>query len=310
MVTKVLTDFDTSSLRLYPDPENRAIVAAYAKAVGLDENEVFAGNGSDEVLGFIFQAFFSDSGVAFPDISYGFYPVYAELFGLDAEIIPLDKDYKIDIEAFKRTKKPIVIANPNAPTGIALTLKEIEELVASNLNRLVVIDEAYVDFGGESCVSLIKKYDNLIVVHTFSKSRNLAGARIGFALGASGLIEDIKKIKFSFNSYNVNRLSEEIGVAALSDPDYFETCVKEIIVNRETTVKALEKLDFTVLPSSANFIFAGNKKISGKNLYLTLKSRGILVRYFSKERLTDFVRITIGSVEMCAALIAAVSEIK
>lgn len=297
-------------LRLYPDPENTTLVNAYAKYLGVDSNNVFVGNGSDEVLGFIFSAFFDIiNKVSFPDITYGFYPVYCQLYNISSEIIPLKQDFTMDIDALCSTNNSLVIANPNAPTGIALTLQQIETIVASKSNRLVVVDEAYIDFGGESAVSLVNKYDNLIVCQTFSKSRSLAGARIGFAIANKALIADIKAIKYSFNSYNVNRISELCGVFAIADDKYFKDNCQSIITNRTTTIDALKSLKFEVLTSSANFILVKNKVISGNDLYLALKRKGILVRYFGTDRLKDYVRITIGSKDDMQELLVATKTI-
>jgi len=285
-----------ADLRLYPDPENTALVKAYADYLQVDTDNIFAGNGSDEVLGFIFSAFFDKKNkVAFPDITYGFYPVYCDLFGIDYSLIPLKEDFCLNKEAFCNINCGVVIANPNAPTGIALSLSEIEEIVKSNLQRLVVVDEAYVDFGAESAVKLVNNYKNLIVCQTFSKSRSLAGARLGFAIADKELIKDIKAIKYSFNSYNVNRITEKIGILSISDQKYFSDNCAAIIKNREFLTKELTNLNFEVLTSTANFVLTKNNKISGKELYLQLKSRGILIRHFNKERIKDYVRITIGA---------------
>lgn len=311
--TPLLKNIDSENfdlLRLYPDPENTAVVSAYADYLGVKKENIFAGNGSDEVLGFIFSAFFDENNkVSFPDITYGFYPVYCQLFNISNTIIPLKDDFTINIEALLNTNNNLVIANPNAPTGIALSLAEIEKIVASKKHRLVVIDEAYIDFGGESAVSLINKYDNLIVCHTFSKSRSLAGARLGFAIANAELIADIKAIKYSFNSYNVNRITEMCGVYAIKDVSYFKQNCLAIIENRNTIVNSLQNLNFEILDSKANFILAKNKAISGKNLYLALKRKGILVRYFGTERLKDYVRITIGSKEDMQTLLITIKTI-
>lgn len=309
--TKLINNnIDVGVLRLYPDPENTAVVRAYADYLGVKKDNVFAGNGSDEVLGFIFSAFFDEiNKVSFPDITYGFYPVYCDLFGISKEIIPLKSDFTVDIDAFVATKNSVVIANPNAPTGITLALDEIEKILSASNKRLVVIDEAYIDFGGQSAVPLISKYDNLIVCHTFSKSRSLAGARLGFAIANERLIADIKAIKYSFNSYNVNRITEIFGVKAIEDNDYFVNNCNKIIANRNFLVNALKELNFDILDSKANFVLAKNNALSGKNLYLSLKASGVLVRYFDSERLRDYVRITVGSVSDINALLSATKNI-
>lgn len=307
-VLKVISNAEIERLRLYPDPENSKLLSALATRLGVSSNRVILGNGSDEILAFVFMAYCDNKqAFAFPEISYGFYPVYSELFGSKCEKIPLKPDFSIDLQAFSATKNNIILANPNAPTGEAIPLLEIEKLAAANRNRLVVIDEAYVDFGAESAVQLTARFDNLLVVGTLSKSRSLAGARLGYAVGAVSLIQDLKKIKYSFNSYNVNRLSEAIACAALGDEEYFQKNLKTIVANREYTAKELTALGFEVLKSKANFLFVRNKKISGKDLYSGLKKRGILVRYFDDPKLREFVRVSIGKKSDMEKLI---SEIK
>lgn len=297
-VIDVINGAEAEKLRLYSDPESRLLIKAVAEFYGIKEGNIIAGNGSDEILAFCFTAFF-DAGneVVFPDISYGFYPVYAKLFGLKVNTIPLKADFDIDLEAFISDKRHVIIANPNAPTGICRPLNDIESLVKSNANRLVIVDEAYIDFGGESCVKLIEKYENLIVVQTFSKSRSLAGGRLGFAVANEALINDLKTIKYSFNPYNVNRLTAAAGTEAVKDREYFELCRGKIIAAREFTVSGLKEMGFEVLPSEANFIFARSEAISGESMYLKLKAAGILVRYFKQERIKDFIRISIGTEE-------------
>lgn len=309
-VAEAIANFDGDKLRLYPNPESTALVDALSKMYGVATDNIFVGNGSDEVLAFIFMAFFdSKNKVCFPDISYGFYPVYCDLFGLQKNEIVLHDDFTVDTSAYISAKENIILANPNAPTGIALSILEIEKIVASNPNRLVVIDEAYVDFGASSAVTLTKQFKNLIVVQTLSKSRALAGARLGVAIADKELIEDIKAMKYSFNSYNVNRLTESVAVAAVEDVPYFEKCVAEIKKNREWTVKNLCELGFEVLPSSANFVFARHKNIEGETLYEKLKQNGVLVRHFNKERIKDFVRITIGDGKQMQRFVAEVKNI-
>lgn len=301
---------DLADLRLYPDPENTALAKAYADYLQVREENIFVGNGSDEVLGFVFSAFFDQiNKVAFPDITYGFYPVYCDLFGIDYSLIPLNQDFALNKEAFCNIKCGVVIANPNAPTGIALTLSEIEEIVKSKLDRLVILDEAYIDFGGESAVKLINKYRNLIVCQTFSKSRSLAGARLGFAIADKELIKDIKAIKYSFNSYNVNRLTEKMGILSINDQQYFSKNCSTIIENRAYLTNMLIGMGFDVLDSKANFVMAKNDLIGGKELYLQLKSRGILVRHFGKDRIKDYIRITIGAKAEIDLLLSAIKNI-
>lgn len=284
------------SLRLYCDPRCGSLKQAIADELGVKCENVFVSNGSDEALSFFFMGFCSeDRGVAFPDISYGFYKVFAELYGIKYEQIPLREDFSLNAGDYEAIGKNVVIANPNAPTGLALGLGEIEKIAASNPSFAVLIDEAYVDFGAESAVSLTKKYPNLIVTRTFSKSRSLAGARLGFAIANEDIISDFEKIKYSTNPYNINSLTQKIGTAAIKDRDYFEKTRSEIIKTRTFTQERLRELGFTVLDSKANFVFAKSDEISGESYYHALKQRGILVRHFCGERISDFNRITIGS---------------
>lgn len=293
---KAAVESAEQKLRLYPDPASSRLTVAIADYYKIDKENVFVGNGSDEVLAMIFFAFFDkNKAVAFPDISYGFYPVYADLFGITREEIPLKEDFSIDVAQYVNTDKNIVLANPNAPTGMALPLADIELIASSNADRLVVIDEAYVDFGAESAVKLIKKYDNLIVTQTLSKSRSLAGGRLGIAFACQELIKDIEKIKFSFNSYNVNRLTEEAALASIKDREYFERTRRQIMEDRDKAIDALRKLGCEVLDSQANFFFMKYPSIEGKELYSELKKRGILVRHFDKARIEDYIRITVGT---------------
>ncbi|MBO5935129.1 MAG: histidinol-phosphate transaminase [Clostridia bacterium] len=309
-VIEALNSEEISKLNLYSDPDTKEVIDAIAETFGVNPNQILMGNGSDEILAFAFQAFCDKNNEpCFADITYGFYPVFCELYGLNPEIIPLREDLSISAEDYIGKNKSIFIANPNAPTGLALSLCEIEKILDSNKDSIVLIDEAYVDFGAESAVSLIGKYDNLIVSRTFSKSRNLAGARIGFAISNPELIADMCKMKFSFNPYNLNRLSIIAGKEAVLDTEYFDRCIAEIIANREYTVNELEKRDFTILDSKANFIFAKHNTLSGADYFNELRKRNIIVRYFSKERIKDYVRITIGSKEQMTALIEATDEI-
>lgn len=309
-VIEALNREEISRLNLYSDPDTKDVIDAIAEVFGVNANQVLMGNGSDEILAFAFEAFCDkDNEPCFADITYGFYPVFCELFGLNPEIIPLSDDLSIGVEDYIGKNKPIFIANPNAPTGLALSLNDIERILESNKNSVVLIDEAYVDFGAESAVSLVDKYDNLIVSRTFSKSRNLAGARIGFAISNPELIADMCKMKFSFNPYNLNRLSIIAGKESVLDTEYFDRCIAEIIENREYTVKELEKRGFTIPDSKANFIFAKHNTLSGEEYFNELRKRSIVVRYFSKDRIKDYVRITIGSKEQMTALIDATDEI-
>ena len=297
-------------LQLYSDPEISTLRAKLAATYGVSPAQVICVNGSDEVLNFAFMAFADEARpLAFPDLTYGFYPVFAQLNRIPYEEIPLKDDFTIDVNNYVNLNKTIVIANPNAPTGRYLPLAEIEQIVASNPNNVVIIDEAYIDFGGESAIALVPKYDNLLVTQTFSKSRSMAGARLGFGIGNEKLIADLNTIRYSTNPYNVNRMTESAGVAALEDAAYFEKNCRTIMENRAWTTEALQNLGFQVLPSLANFVFAKSDKIDGAELYQKLKDRGILVRHFTKERIKDFNRITIGTRTEMEVLIQTIRKI-
>ena len=298
------------SLQLYSDPTCASLVRAASEYYGLEGDEMLFTNGSDEILNFAFMAFCdSRHGAYFPDITYGFYPVFANLNGVPYTRIPLKEDFSIDLSDYRGLKGAIFIANPNAPTGLALTLPQIEALLTANPDSVVVIDEAYVDFGAESCVGLIRKYQNLLVTQTFSKSRCLAGGRLGMGFGCRALIQDLNTIKYSTNPYNVNAMTMAAGVGALEDRPYFEACRREIMQTRGTTAAELKKLGFAMPDSMANFLFARHPNIGGQQLYQTLKDRGILVRHFETPRLKDYNRITIGSPEQMETLIAEVARI-
>ena len=301
---------EAGRLQLYSDPECTPLVEKCAEIYGVKKSQVLMTNGSDEILNFAFMAFCDkDNPIVFPEITYGFYPVFAELNGIPYEQIPLKEDFTVDYRDYVGINKNIVIANPNAPTGIAMPLCEIEEIVKGNPSNVVIIDEAYVDFGAESAVSLVDKYDNLVVTQTFSKSRSLAGARLGFGIASEALINDMNTIKYSTNPYNVNRMTMMAGYSALCDNDYYMKNCRVIIENRAYTKQRLEKMGFFVLDSSANFLFAKSDKISGEELYKRLKEKGILIRHFSKEKIKDFNRITIGTREQMLALLEAIEEI-
>ena len=310
-VVEALSSEEVLKLNLYSDPTCRALKMRLAELYGVEYDNVFVSNGSDDILNFSFMAFCEGdkTGVKFPEISYGFYSVYAELHGAAYKAIPLKSDFSIDINDYMGNDANVVIANPNAPTGIALTLDEVEQIVKANPDYLVLVDEAYVDFGGESAVELTKKYSNLLVVCTFSKSRSLAGARLGFAIADKEIIADLEKIKYSTNPYNINRLSLIAGEMAILDNDYYMANCKKIIETREYTQGKLLELGFEVTESKANFIFAKSDKIGGKELYLKLKERGILVRHFDKEKIKDYNRITVGTREDMDALLFAIAEI-
>jgi histidinol-phosphate aminotransferase len=309
-VAQVLKSFDADRLRRYPDPQSGQLVQALADYHDLDPRQVFVGNGSDEVLAHAFQAFFKqDEAILFPDISYSFYPVYCSLYQIAFETVALDDDFRIDFDGFRRANGGIILPNPNAPTGIALNLAEIREMLADNPESVVIIDEAYVDFGAESARSLIAEFENLLVVQTYSKSRNLAGLRLGFALGNENLIEALQRVKNSFNSYPIDSLTSAIGLAALADETYFQDCNRRVIESRERLSGALGELGFEVFPSSANFVFTRHRQCAAETLYLELKKAGILVRYFSKPRIDDCLRITIGTEAECEKLIEALKRI-
>ena len=283
-------------LRLYPDPLTTELNTAIAESLGVPVSRVFTGNGSDEVLAMCFKAFFEqDLPVLFPDVTYSFYPVYAELFGIEYKKVPLDESFVLSPELFCVPSGGVIFPNPNAPTGMAIGIDEVERIVASDSGRVVIVDEAYVDFGAQSAVPLTEKYPNLLVVQTFSKSRSLAGLRVGFAVGSEELIAGLNAVKNSFNSYTLDRLAIAAGSAAVRDRRYFDECVSKIIATREKTAQRLKELGFTVLPSKANFVFAGHPKKSAAELFTALRAAGVLVRYFSGERTKDFLRITIGT---------------
>lgn len=288
---------EVADLRLYSDPECKMLKQSISRVYGVDPKNIFVSNGSDEILNFAFMLYGKATGAVFSDITYGFYKVFAELYGIDHKIMPLRDDFTISVEDYKSTGKFTVIANPNAPTGIALSLQKIEEIVASNPDTVVLIDEAYIDFGAESAYRLVEKYKNLIVSMTYSKSRSLAGARLGFCFADEELIKDLELIKYSTNPYNINRLTQIAGAAAMKDNGYYLRNCEKIIDTRAFTTEELTKLGFFVLESKANFVFARHNGISGLEFYKALKENGVLVRHFESTRISDFNRITIGSSE-------------
>ena len=298
-------------LQLYNDPTCRALTDKLAEVYGVSPDEVIVTNGSDEVLDFAFQAFAdADVPAVFADITYGFYPVFAQRNGLPYRILPLREDFTLDItDYFDLGRALIVIANPNAPTGIALSRDEIEQILVRNPDSVVVVDEAYVDFGGESCVPLVKKYDNLLVTQTFSKSRSLAGGRLGFGIGCRERIAELHTIRYSTNPYNVNAMTQAAGLGVLCDEEYTKKNCATVVENRAWTTTELQARGFEVLPSKTNFVFAKHPRVSGEVIYTELKSRGVLVRHFTSERICEFKRITIGSKEQMAALIKTIAEI-
>ncbi len=295
-VLRAIDDENARRLNLYPDPTCAELNAALAAFYGLKSAQTYVGNGSDEVLAFTFMAFCDEShGCLFPAISYGFYPVYAKLFHSPATEIDLNGDFTLPVDAFCRAGKTVFIANPNAPTGIALPLCDIERIVRENADNVVVIDEAYVDFGGESARALLPKYDNLLIVGTFSKSRQLAGGRLGYALGSENLIADLNRVKFSFHPYNINRLTMAAAVAALGDKEYFYDCLDKVKATRARVAAALRDMGFQMTDSSANFLFVKPPIISGRAYYEALKLKKVLVRHFADPRIADYVRVTVGS---------------
>ncbi len=301
---------EVENLKLYSDPELKELREALAVQYGVGMENIFVSNGSDEALSFAFMAFCDGTcGAVFPDISYGFYKVYAALYGIPHRSIPLGEDFTVTPADYYGAGATVVIANPNAPTGIALTPEEIEGIVQKNPDNVVIIDEAYVDFGTASVVPLTKKYDNLLVVQTFSKSRSMAGARLGFAIGSEALIRDLSKIKYSSNPYNVNRLTAAAGVASLAAQDYYDKNCRRIVQTREKTAAALAAMGFILTDSKANFLFAKSDKMDGEALYKALKARGILVRHFADGRISPYLRITVGTEAEMAALLSAIREI-
>ena len=301
---------EAEKLNLYPTPQPASLCAEFAAAVGVEPSHVIATNGSDEILDFAFKAFCDkDHPAVFPDITYGFYEVFAEANGVPYKKIPLRDDFTVNVDDYIGVGATVFIANPNAPTGIALPLSDIERIVAGNPENVVVVDEAYVDFGGESAAWLTDKYDNLLVTQTFSKSRSLAGARLGFGVACEALINDLNTLRFSTNPYNVNRMTIAAGEAALREKLYFSDCCDTIVKNRVYLTKELESLGFVTTNSIANFVFAKNPEISGEKLYLDLKTRGVLVRHFDGERIKEYNRITVGTKREISYLLDAVKEI-
>lgn len=297
-------------LQLYSDPECTRLVEKMAQLKGLKPSQVLFGNGSDEVLYLAFLAYCdSKTPAIFPDITYGFYKVFAESLGIPYTQIPLKADFSIEVEDYQQTGKTVFIANPNAPTGKLLSLGEIEKILRGDPDNIVVIDEAYIDFGGQSALTLVDSYDNLLVTQTFSKSRSLAGGRLGMVFGNEALITDLKSLKYSINPYNVNSMTMAAGLGALEDEAYTLANCQIIMENRAFTTEQLRQLGFTVFDSAANFLLAGHPDVSGGVLYRALKEKGILVRYFGSERLAPYVRITVGTKAQMESLLTAVAQI-
>ena len=295
---EVLKSFDTNKLRFYPSANSTKLKEAIAKYYKVDVSNVFVGNGSDDVLAVAFQSFFnSEKPIVYPDLTYSFYPVWCSLFGVKYKNYPVGDDFRINPEDYKEKNGGVVIPNPNAPTSLGEGLDFVEKILDYNQDSVVIIDEAYVDFGGTSSVPLIEKYENLLVTGTFSKSRSLAGLRIGFAIGSKALIDVMEAVKNSYNSYTVDSLSIEMGAASIEDDEYFKSTCKKVIKTRERVTLELEKLGFDVLDSQTNFIFATHNKHNMKSLFEYLKTQKVFIRYFSLPRIENYVRITIGTNE-------------
>lgn len=309
-VLEALQDANHADLRLYPDPTCQSLVQAIANRYDLKENQIFVGNGSDEILAFAFATFFSPNrAIRFADITYSFYQVYAQLYQVPVERIPLDVQFNIPLEQFYRSEGGVVIANPNAPTSKYIPVDELRAVLDHNPDQVVIIDEAYIDFGGDSAVRLISSYPNLLVVQTMSKSRSLAGLRIGFAMGNEELIEGLNRIKNSFNSYTLDRLALAGGVASLQDEAYFEMTNARVIQTREWTTAQLRALGFDVLDSMANFLFITHPAHEAVQLFQSLRQRGVLVRYFNQPRIDQYLRVSIGTDEEMQAFIHAIQDI-
>ena len=297
-------------LKRYPDPKSSELQAAFARREGLQPEQVFLGNGSDEVLAHTFQALLKhDKPLAFPDISYSFYPVWSELYEVPYTLVPLDEDFSIDVGTFPADCGGILIPNPNAPTGVLLPLESIEQLLRAHPDTVVVIDEAYIDFGGESATGLIDQYDNLLVIQTVSKSRSLAGMRVGVAFGNEALIEGLVRVKDSFNSYPMDVVAQRATLASLEDEAWFSECCEKVMATRERTAAGLAGLGFKVLPSAANFLFASHPHTPAKRIFEALRERQIIVRYFNKPRISEYLRISVGTDEEMDALLDALGEI-
>lgn len=312
-VLKAIASATDSTLRLYPDPDGTQLREQIANRLGLETAEVFVGNGSDEILGFSFMTFFeAGKTVRFPDVTYSFYPVYAKHFGLDFETVPLDDNFQINVDQLVNVARGgggVLIPNPNAPTGISLPLASIRTILQELHDQVVIIDEAYIDFGGESATSLVREFPNLLVVQTFSKSRSLAGLRVGFALGQAHLIEGLQRVKHSFNSYTLDRLALAGSIEALKDEAYFTATRQQIINTRERVIGALREKGFQVLPSHANFFFMTHHERSAKDLFDALRSQGILVRHFKLPRIENYLRVTVGTDEEMDAFLRVIDSI-
>lgn len=309
-VMQAISEVHGGDLQRYPDPESDALRCAVADYHGLQPDQVFPGNGSDEVLAHVFQGLLKQSRpLVFPDITYSFYPVWCALYDIDYETLPLTGDFRIDVGAIPRDNGGIIFPNPNAPTGCPLALGDIRRVLLGHPDSVVVVDEAYVDFGAESAISLIRDFNNLVVVHTLSKSRSLAGLRVGFAFAQAELIEALLRIKNSFNSYPLDVLAQRGAQAAYADEAYFQSCCARVVSSRELLARALADLGYDVLPSAANFLLVSPPGGDAAALFAALRERGIIVRHFARPRIERFLRISIGSEEECAALLAALTEL-
>lgn len=309
-VIEAITKDEMIKMGHYSDPYCMNLRTAIAEQYDVDPMQVFVGNGADEVLGFIFMSFFSPRlKLCCPDITYEFYWTYAKTYRVDLKQILVREDFSIDIEKFVKTKRDVILANPNNPTGLFIPKEDIERIVSVNPKRMVIVDEAYIDFAGNSCVELVKKYNNLVVVHTFSKSRNLAGARLGYAISSKEIISDMEKIKFTFNPYNLSTMSLAAGTAAVKDYAYMQQCVATTIENRENTKNELRKLGFVGPDTVTNFVFVKHDKIDAKKMCKELKNRGILVRHYSEPKINDYLRITIGTSDEMKQVIQTIKDI-
>lgn len=309
-VLEAMHDAIDGDLRLYPDPEANQLKQTIADYYHLSSSQVFVGNGSDEVLAMAFATFFQGkNNLLLPEISYSFYPVYCQLYDVQAQLIPLDNDLAINPEDYQHAQGGVVIANPNAPTGRLLSLEQIEQIVQANPAGVVLVDEAYIDFGGQSAVKLIARYPNLLIIQTLSKSRSLAGLRVGLALGQSELIAGMEKVKNSFNSYPLDRVAQAGAIAAFNDEAYFRQTCKQVVENRQWLAEQLEALDFNVLPSAANFVFASHARYAAELIYQRLHQLGIIVRHFKQLRINNYLRISVGTMKQQQQLIAALKTI-
>ncbi|MBP0049355.1 histidinol-phosphate transaminase [Marinobacterium sp. AK62] len=308
-VARALRDFETDRLRLYPDPESAQLKQALARNTGLECDQIFVGNGSDEVLALTFMALLrQDKPLLLPETTYSFYNVYIDLYGIQARHVPLTDDFRIDLSQYRQPNGGIIFANPNAPTGISVPLDDIRSLLESTPDSVVVVDEAYVDFGAESATALVNEYPNLLVTQTFSKSRSLAGLRIGCAFGHKDLIEALERVKNSFNSYPLDMLAEAAAIASLEDEAYFNDCIERVIATRQWTTEALNRLGFEVLPSHTNFVFAAHANLTGAELMAYLRENKILVRHFTKPGIENHLRISIGTDAEMRALIDCLKQ--